>query len=277
MLTIAALTFKEVVRRRILLVTIVMAVAFLALYGMGVHYGYKDMAGSHYAGPMQALIAPMFLSIGLYFGSFIIAFLAVMAAVGSISGEIENGVIYAVVPRPLRRLEIILGKFIGYGLMLSVFASLFYVAVLLIVHYNTGLNAPVKVGAIGLFCLQPVILLAVTLFGTTFMSTLANGIGCFMLYAVGVVGGMLEQIGHLAQSQVLVNIGIVSSLVMPADSVYRKIVYTLLSAPGASFSSLMMGPFGSVSEPSVWMLVYTGLYVLFFLSMALRIFTRRDI
>ncbi|TEB11483.1 ABC transporter permease [Pelotomaculum propionicicum] len=277
MFTIAALTFKEMVRRRILLVTIVLAAAFLALYGMGVHYGYKDMGSSHYAGPMQALIAPMFLSLGLYFGSFIIAFLAVMAAVGSVSGEIENGVIYAVVPRPLRRLDIILGKFIGYGLMLSVFSSLFYVAVLLIVHYNTGLNAPVRAGAIVLFCLQPVILLAVTMFGTTFLSTLANGIGCFMLYAVGVVGGMLEQIGHLAHSQVLVNIGIVSSLVMPADAVYRKIVYALLSAPGISFSSMMMGPFGSASEPSVWMLVYTGLYIVFFLSMSIRIFSRRDI
>jgi hypothetical protein len=98
-----------------------------------------------------------------------------------------------------------------------------------------------------------------------------------MLYAAGVVGGMLEQIGTLANSQVLVNIGIVSSLVMPADSIYRKIVYTLLSAPGMSFSSLMMGPFGSGTEPSVWMLVYTGLYILGFLLLAVKIFSGRDI
>lgn len=275
MLTIAIVTFKEMVRCRILLVTLVLAVAFLALYGTGVHYGYKDMAG--HSGPMKALIAPVLLSLGLYFGSFIIAFLAVMAAVGAISGEIENGTIHAIVPRPVRRSEIILGKFLGHGLMLSAFAALFYVAVLLIVHFNTGMSVPIKAGAIGLFCLQPLILLAVTLFGTTFLSTLANGIAAFMLYAVGVVGGMLEQIGHLADSQVLVNIGIVSSLVMPADSIYRKIVYTLLSAPGASFSSLMMGPFGSSSEPSVWMLAYTGLYIIGFLLLALRIFSRRDI
>jgi ABC-type transport system involved in multi-copper enzyme maturation permease subunit len=98
MLTIAALTFREVVRRRILLVTIVLAVAFLSLYGIGVHYGYKDMTDNQYSGPMSTLIAPMFLSLGLYFGSFIIAFLAIMAAVGSVSSEIENGIIYAVVP-----------------------------------------------------------------------------------------------------------------------------------------------------------------------------------
>lgn len=275
MLTMALLTFKEMVRRRILLVTIVLAAVFLTLYGTGVYYGFKDM--SAHPGPMKALIAPMFLSIGLYFGSFIIAFLAVMAAVGAVSGEIENGTIHAIVPRPVRRSEIILGKFWGYGLMLSAFAALFYVAVLLIVHFNTGMSVPIKAGAIGLFCLQPVILLAVTLFGTTFLSTLANGIGVFMLYAVGVVGGMLEQIGHLASSKVLVNIGIVSSLAMPADAIYRKIVYTLLSTPGASVSSLMMGPFGSNSEPSVWMLVYTGLYILGFLVLAVKVFSKRDI
>jgi ABC-type transport system involved in multi-copper enzyme maturation permease subunit len=275
MLSIAALTFREVVRRRILLVTIALAAAFLTLYGIGVHYGYRDM--SRDAGTMSALIAPVFLSLGLYFGSFIIAFLAVMAAVGSVSGEIENGIIYAIVPSPVRRADIILGKFIGYSLMLSVFASVFYVAVLLIVRFNTGLAAPVKADAIALFCLQPVVLLAVTMFGTTFLSTLANGIACFMLYAVGVVGGMLEQIGTLVNSQVLSDIGIVSSLLMPADALYRKIVFTLLSTPGGSMSYMMLGPFGSYSEPSVWMLFYTGLYILLFLALAVKIFSRKDI
>ncbi|HOV79486.1 MAG TPA: ABC transporter permease subunit [Bacillota bacterium] len=275
MLTIAALTFKEAVRRRILTVTIVLAAAFLALYGTGVHYGYKDLAA--HAGPVKAMIAPQFLSLGLYFGSFIIAFLAVMAAVGSVSGEIENGTIYAVVPRPIRRSEIIAGKFLGYGLMLTVFAVLFYAAVLLIVRFNTGLSVPVKAGAAALFCLQPLILLAVTMFGTTFLSTLANGIAAFMLYAAGVVGGMLEQVGYLAKSPVLVDIGIASSLIMPADAVYRKIVHSLLSAPGVSLSSYMLGPFGSGSEPSVWMMVYTGLYIVFLLALAVKIFSKKDI
>lgn len=275
MLTIALLTLREVVRRRVLLVTVVLAAAFLALYGTGVHYGYKDVV-SH-AGPMKTLIAAQFLALGLYFGSFIIAFLAIMAAVGSISGEIENGVIHAVVPRPVKRPAIVLGKFLGYGAILAAFAALFYIAVLLIVRYNTGMDVPIKIGAIGLFCLQPLILLAVTLFGTTFLSTLANGIIAFMLYSVGVVGGMLEQIGGIVKSAVLVNIGIVSSLVMPADSIYRKIVFTLLSSTGASLSANMMGPFGSYSEPSVWMLVYAVAYVLVFLALALRIFSRRDI
>ncbi|OPX88502.1 MAG: ABC-2 family transporter protein [Pelotomaculum sp. PtaB.Bin104] len=269
------LTFKEIIRRRILLVTVILAAIFLALYGTGVHYGYQEM--SRGAGLLKALIVPMFLALGLYFGSFIISFLAVMAAVGTVSSEIENGVMHAIVPGPVRRSSILLGKFFGYGLMLSIFSALFYLAILLIVHYNTGLDVPVKVASAGLFCLQPLILLALALFGSTFLSTLANGIGVFMLYTIGVIGGMLEQIGYLAGSNVLVNIGIVSSLLMPADAIYRKIVYTLLSVPGASFSTSMLGPFGSSTEPSVWMLVYTGFYILGFLLLAMRVFNRRDI
>lgn len=269
------LTIKEVIRRRILLVTLILTVVFLTLFAAGVHYGYRDMVA--HAGPLKSLMAAQFLAIGLYFGSFIIAFLAIMAAVGSVSGEIENGVIFAVVPRPVRRAEIILGKFLGFGLVLSAFAALFYIAVLVIIHWNTGMSVPVRPGALGLFCLQPLVLLAVTLLGTTFLSTLANGVASFMLYSVGFVGGMLEQIGHLADSQVLVQIGIFSSLIMPVDSIYRKIVYNLLSTSEVSFSAYMLGPFGAGSEPSIWMLVYTGIYFLFFLAMAVRFFSRRDL
>lgn len=275
MTAVALLTIKEMIRRRILLVTIILAVLFLALYATGVHYGYRDIA--EHGGPMIGLVASQFLALGLYFGSFIIAFLAVMAAVGAISSDIENGSILAIVPRPVRRSEIVLGKFIGYGLVLSAFAILFYIAVLVIIRIHTGMSVPVQPGALGLFCLQPLVLLAVTLLGTTFLSTLANGVASFMLYSIGFVGGMLEQIGHLLGSQVLVNIGIFSSLLMPVDAIYRKIVYNLLSAPGVSYSTYMLGPFGAGSEPSVWMLVYTGLYILFFLAMAVRVFSRRDI
>jgi Cu-processing system permease protein len=274
MLAITLLTFKEVIRRRIILITLFLTLVFLVLFGTGVHYGYEEMTGQ--AGPLEMMLTQQFLALGLYFGSFIVAFLAIMAVVGAISGEIEGGTIYAIVPRPVKRSAIILGKLLGYGFMLCVFAALFYIAILLIIRFNTGLNVPVKPAALGLFCLQPLILLAVSLFGTTFLSTLANGIAAFMLYAIGVIGGMMEQIGYLASSEVLIQIGIVSSLIMPADAIYRKIVYSLLATPEVSMAS-MLGPFGSMSEPSAWMLLYTGLYILCFLVLAVRIFSKRDL
>lgn len=279
MLTIFSMTIKEIIRRRVLLVTIVLATGFLTLYGAGVHYGYKDIMehSGRMSSTVKALVVPQFLALGLYFGGFIVAFLAIMAAVGTISSEIENGTMHAIATRPVRRAEIVLGKFFGYGVMLAVFAALFYIAILVIIRTNTGLLVPIRMGALALFCLQPLVLLALAMCGTTLLPTLANGIVAFMLYSAGIIGGMLEQIGHLMKSGVMIKIGIVSSLIMPADSIYRKIVFDILASTGLSPTAAMMGPFGSGAAPSVWMLVYTVAYITGLLLLGLWAFSRRDI
>lgn len=73
--------------------------------------------------------------------------------------------------------------------------------------------------------------------------------------------------------------GIISSLIMPVDSLYRKIVCVLLASTAANPVQAMsqMGPFGARAEPSVWMLVYTMVYLLGALALAVRVFSRRDI
>jgi len=99
-----------------------------------------------------------------------------------------------------------------------------------------------------------------------------------MLYAVAVVGGMVEQIGWFVHSETMQRIGIVASLVMPVDAVYRKLVRILLAAAdssGAVFTQ--MGPFGVQSEPSVWMLVYTLLYIAGAVALAVHAFNQKDI
>ncbi|MDR3542061.1 MAG: ABC transporter permease subunit [Desulfosporosinus sp.] len=275
MLTIARLTLKEMIRRRILHVTLLLTVLFLSLYGTGVHYAFENMynAGS----PLRAMIIPEFLSLGLFFGSFLISFLAIMSSVGAISSDIENGTVFAIVPRPIRRSEIVLGKFLGYAVVLMTFAVIYYCAVLLILQSTTGLHVPLQLGTIFLYAVQPLVLLAVTLYGTTFLPTLANGIAVFMLYMLGVLGGMIEQIGFMLKNQTLIQMGIIASLIMPADSIYRKIVSKVLSAPGVNLSTYLLGPFGSGSEPSFYMLIYAGLYVTLFLALAVRTFSKRDI
>lgn len=275
MLTIARLTLKEIVRRRILQVTLLLTVLFLALFCTGVHYAFKNISAA--GSPLSTMIIPEFLCLGLFFGSFLIAFLAIMASVGAISSEVENGTILAILPRPIRRSEIVLGKFLGYGFVLIVFSVIFYCSVILILKYTTGLHVPLKPVPIILYAVQPLVLLAVTLYGTTFLPTLANGIAVFMLYMLGVLGGMIEQIGFMLKNQTLLQMGIISSLIMPADSLYRKIVSIILAAPDLNLSTYFLGPFGSGSEPSSAMVIYTALYVIAFLFLAIRKFSKRDI
>ena len=276
-------TLKEVSRRRILLVSSILAAGFLVLYGLGVHFAYTSAQGEGAApGSMQALfhdlLPDMFFTLALFFGTFITAFLAVMSGVGSISTEIEQGVMQGLTPRPIRRSTIVLAKFTGYALVMSAFSVALYLGVVLTTVLATGKTVAVDFKAMGLYVLHPIVLLAVTMLGTTFLPTIPNAIAAFMLYALSIMGGTVEQLGHLLEKDVLVNIGIVTSLVMPADSLYRKMVnLTLSSASAGIVSTGFLGPFGSSNEPSVYMIVYTLAYVVALIASAVAVFSRRDI
>lgn len=277
MLTIMGITFREGLNRKVLLVSMVLAAIFLGLYGTGVHYAAKSLA--EFPNPMlETVICPQLLSFGLYFGGFIVSFLAIFSAVGAVSSEIESGIIQAVITKPIRRRDYILGKFLGLGLFLALYAAMFFTVIALIVNVKTGLVLEGQWRALGLFALQPVVLLAVTLYGSVVFPTIANGVVMFMLYAVSIIGGMVEQIGWFINNTGLQQAGIVTSLIMPVDSLYRKIVHVLLNPAGNPMHALQqMGPFGSMAEPSVWMVVYALLYVLFFTGLAVYSFNRKDL
>jgi Cu-processing system permease protein len=219
----------------------------------------------------------IFLVLGIYFSSSIVSLLAIFSAVGSVSAEVENGMLHAILAKPIGRRSVILGKFIGYALMLACYACLLFASILLLNVFIMGSEIKSALPATGLVIMQPLILLAVTIAGSTKLSTLANGITAFMLYTIGVVGGMVEQIGAMGNIVAMKNIGILTSLAMPIDSIYRMIVNVITKSSGNQFSEMMLGPFGTISEPSPAMAIYAAFYLAVFLVLAVRIFTKRDI
>jgi ABC-type transport system involved in multi-copper enzyme maturation permease subunit len=184
---------------------------------------------------------------------------------------------HAVAARPVRRAEIILGKLLGNGLLLVFYAAMFFLALSAVIQTITGFKVNATAHALALFCLQPLILLSLATLGSTMLSTMANGILMFMLYAIAVVGGMVEQIGWLARVETMQKIGILTSLLIPVDALYRKIVHIMITSAGGAGTSLGLGPFGSQSEPSIWMLVYTLLYIAGAAAAAVYIFNKKDI
>ncbi|HEY3374907.1 MAG TPA: ABC transporter permease subunit [Candidatus Aquicultor sp.] len=287
MLTIASLTFKEALRKKILLAGVILTLLFLLVYGVGLHYvtlGLQEQA-KNFGGRADGLNANvmveqskrMLFILGIYFSSSIVSVLAVFSAVGSVSSEVENGMLHAILAKPIARRSIIIGKFIGYALMLIVYSLLLFTSVLLLNKYLTGVDIPNSLTAIGLFTLQPLILLAVTMMGSTRLSTLANGITAFMVYMIGVIGGMVEQIGALIQNSSLIHAGVVTSLVIPVDAMYRKLVVALFGSSSNPLEAFSFGPFGAASEPSSAMVVYVFIYILGLLGVAAYAFRRRDI
>lgn len=278
MITIIRFTFRESFSRKVLLVSAIMALVFLGLYWTGVHFAVRDIERSHNQ-VLAAVIYPQLLLIGLYFGGFIVSFLAILSSAGLISGEIESGTIQAVATKPLRRSSIVLGRFFGQGLFLALYAAALFTVLYTIMRTYTGMDLSGAWQAAALFSLQPVVLLSASLLASSLTSTIAGGTVVFMLYAVSVVGGFIEQIGWMINNLSLKNAGIVSSLLMPVDSLYRKTVHVLLKQQAESPLGLVqqMGPFGSLAEPSMWMQVYTLAYVAVLVMLAVYAFSKRDI
>jgi len=128
---------------------------------------------------------------------------------------------------------------------------------------------------ITIFMLYPVVLLTLTFFCSATMSTLGGGVTCFLLLAVAIIGGFIEQSASILQSKNLISVGIISSLINPSDSVYRLAI----STAGARLSQgIFYGfdPFGVAMAPSAWMAVYIVIYKVILLTLAYRSFSRRD-
>lgn len=277
MIAIARLTLREALNKRILVVALLLTAAFLGLYAVGTYFAGRELA-LRAPRVIRMAAASNLLSAGLYLASFVMSFLAIFTAVGTISAEIDNGLLQVVVPRPVPRRAIVLGKFAGYAALIAVYAVLVFSAVLGIAR--AFLPAPVEapLPALGLFVLQPIVLLALSLLGSALLSTLANGVAVVLLFGIGLIGGIIEQVGAVAQSETLTRIGIVSSLVMPADAIYRKMIHVLYGGAANSLSGMQaMGAVGAQLPPSAAMIVYATLYALAAVYFAVRAFEGRDL
>lgn len=286
MFTIARLTFLEVFRKKVFSIIVLLSVLFLFLYGVALDYTAQEMLRLKALQDgdllVQQIIGNQLLGMGLYFSSFLIALLALMASVGAISSEIENGLLHAIVSKPILRREIILGKLLGYGVMLAVYAVFLYAAILLLNwHYTPGVFSLSSAGNILsgalIFILQPILLLSLAMVFSTLLRTMTAGILSIILYGLGMVGGFLEQLGSAINNITLINIGIGSSLLMPSDALFRMLIAEVTGNAANPLAILSMGPFGVSTPPSNAMLVYVILYILVCILLSLRFFGQKDL
>src|SRR5690606_28071510 len=119
--------------------------------------------------------------LGLYTVNFLAGIMTIFAAVGAIASEIEGGTLHAIVPKPISRWEIVAGKFIGFAIMLSLYIVLMVGSVVATAYFIGDYTPPNIIRGTLLIVLVSMILLSLTMFGSTIFSTIANGVIVFML------------------------------------------------------------------------------------------------
>ncbi|MBN1934979.1 MAG: ABC transporter permease subunit [Anaerolineae bacterium] len=274
---IARLTFKEAVRRKIVLCALLLGLVFLGVYGAGLYFTHHDMMRA--TRPPSAMIRNQmynFLMLsGLYVVNFLLVVMAVLTSIDTVAGEIASGTIHALAAKPIRRWEILLGKWLGFAAMLTLYLLLMAGGVFLLVWKLTGYRPPNIERGLALLWLNGILMLNLSLLGGTRLSTLANGVLAFAAYGVAFVGGWIEQIGAFLNSPAAINVGIVSSLLIPSETLWKRAAYEMRSLV---VDAIGFSPFtSSGSVPSTLMLGYAVFYTLLALGLAVWSFNRRDL
>jgi ABC-type transport system involved in multi-copper enzyme maturation permease subunit len=214
-----------------------------------------------------------FLSIvGLYAVNFLSVAFAVMLPVDSLSGEIASGVIQTIASKPIRRVDILLGKWIVFWMMLAAYIVLMSVGVIVILWGFTGFVQQNLFSALALMQLEASVLLSITMAGGVYLSTVTNGIVAFAFYAMGFIGGWIEQVGVFVGNATSRYIGTAISLASPTDALWRLALHGLQPP---FMSQVQISPFSSVSVPSMAMVWWSFGYVIVALALAARGLQRR--
>lgn len=276
LLIITKLTLHEAHRRKLLYIALALGLVFIAIFAVGFHYVVDEMSSQRNlpSAAQHSLFCNFFLTAGLYVINFLSVMLAVLTSVGAISGEISSHTIQSLATKPIKRWEILIGKWLAYTIMLSVYIGILCGGLMLVVKLLSGYTSLNWIGTIGLLVLDGLVILTVSILGGTFLSTITNGVTAFMLYAIAFIGGWVEQIGSLMGSDSAVNIGIIISLILPSESLWRRASYLMQPAV---IRNLPSNPFGTASIPSPAMVIYAGIYIAVLLVIALQVFARRDL
>jgi ABC-type transport system involved in multi-copper enzyme maturation permease subunit len=273
-LAMAHLTIYETRRRRIVTAAIVCAAAFLAVFAAGLFFIHREeiLEGRPllHRQTTMALLAIM----GLYAANFLSVLFAVLLPVDTLSGEIDSGVIQTVASKPIRRADVVIGKWLGHAVVVMGYVLVLVFGVMLVVRLIAGPVALRPLEALPLMLLEIVLLMTVSIAGGTRLSTVTNGVTALGFYGIAFVGGWIEQIGGFAGSQSAKTVGIVASLISPADALWRLGSYRIqpesLRNIGAAF-------FTTSSVPTTLMVWWAAGFTILTLIFAVRSFSSRQL
>jgi ABC-type transport system involved in multi-copper enzyme maturation permease subunit len=265
-----------------MLAGLVLGIGFLVIYSIGMHFiagqiaedAARNMPSQSAANIMMSEAMNFFLMAGLYAVTFLSVAMAALLGADTLAGEINSGTIQTIVTKPIRRADVVLGKWLGFAILLGLYVLLMAGGATLSMFFQTGYIPDNLLLGLGLIYMESLLIMTITLMFSATVPALATGGIVFGLYGLSFIGGWVEQIGSLLQNDTAVKVGIITSLIIPSESLWRRATFEMQSPLTSSFFG---SPFISSSVPSVLMVVYASLYIAVSLILSIRIFQKRDL
>jgi ABC-type transport system involved in multi-copper enzyme maturation permease subunit len=278
--TLARMTFREAIRRRIILTGLILGLIFLMVFSIGFHFVFisasseTPTAAEAVENLMMNEGINMLTLAGLYAVTFLSAAMGALLGADTLSGEITSGTIQTIVSKPIRRSDVVFGKWLGFAILLAGYVVLMSGGTVLSVWLQSGFRPRNVLPGISLIYFESLLIMTISLACSSFLSGLATGSVVFGMYGLSFIGGWVEQIGSVLQNEIAVRVGIVTSLLIPSESLWRRAAFEMQSPISAAIG---MSPFGTISVPSPLMIGYAILYLVLALMVAISTFNHRDL
>ena len=270
---IARLTIQESSRRRLLLALVILTliVVGFSAWGFNKITTVTNSAGQPLPAQQVALITSQLLIVVTFMFSGVLALSAAVVAGPLISGEVESGLLLSMLARPVRRSDVVIGKWLGLAILVTAYAAGAAALELAAVDWATGYLPPHPIELALFVAAEGLVLLSVGLLLSTRLSGITAGVIALVAWLMGWIAGVVGDIGTGLQNQALENVGIVSHLVLPSDGLWRGAIYamepdSLLAALRAAGTFGRANPFAAVDPPPtpflIWVVAWFGLVLL---------------
>lgn len=276
-LTIAGLTLRETVRRRVLLALLTLTVVILSLSAWG--FSRIDAEFGGLTSGESRLVASIVLNLVMFGLSMIGALGTAFLAGPTLAGEIESGIALAVLARPVRRSAVLLGKWLGLITFGGGFVALAGLAEILIVRVTLSYWPPQPVAGLALLAAQTAVLLTLGLLLSTAISPMASGIVAVGLFGATWIAGVVGGAGQSLDNDSVASVGTVSRMLLPTDGLWRGAMHAFQDPAVLTQldPQVIAHPLLSQATLTTAYLAWTGVWTALILGLTQLAFVRRDL
>ena len=281
MIVIARLTIREAFRRRLLWVLVGLSLVSVALVAWGIstlvtlarESGTEEVAIQLGVSQVLILIAFMF--------SFVLAMTAAFLGSPAIAGDLESGVALAILARPIRRADFLVGRWLGLSAVIAGYAASSGLLAIAVVGLVSGYSPPNPIVAVIYLAAQAIVLLTLTVLLSTRLASVAGGAIAVVAYGLAWIGGVMGGVARALDAPALVSAADFSRYVLPSDGLWRGVVHGLEPAiviaalgdsPGAASN-----PFFQEDAPPEVFLAWSVIWVLAVAGLAVLSLRRREL
>lgn len=284
-LLFAGLTLGELVRRRLVVAVALLTLVIVLFTAWGMH----RLTGATVGGApiatagVRAAAAGIVILLAFLF-SFVLAFGAALVGAPALAESVASGEVLALLARPIRRADVVLGRWLGTLAGLACYVALAGGCELLVVRLATGYVPPHPLAALAYLTGLAAVVTTAAIALAARLPALAAGIVAALLFGLAWIGGIVEALGLGFGNTGLADAGTLVGLAFPTDALWRgalfalqPAVFTAVAATAGANAPGAVNPFAVAAPPPPALLAWAGGWVVVVLAAGVAAFRSRDL